>query len=79
MNGILNQSTVVKKMILINQIFMKEIVYLMKFFKIVEFNIFIHSNIDLFVILNSQIFLIMKKSISQLLIEQGILKLNSTV
>ena len=47
--------------------------------KILEKSVFIHSNIDLFMTLNLQKVLIMKKSISQLLIDPWNLKLLSMV
>ena len=68
-----------KKMILTNQIFMKQINYLMTLLKIVEIVFFIHSIIDLFMTLNLQRFLIFKKSISKLLIDLWSLKLNFRV
>ena len=51
----------------------------MMLLKIVEESFFIHLNIELFMIFALKIFLIMKKSILQLLIDRWSLKLNSMV
>ena len=78
MNGILNESTVVEEKDFNEpDIHEKKIIYLLVLLKIVEISTFILSNIDLFMILTLQKFLIMEESISQLLIDLWNLKLNS--
>ena len=53
--------------------------YLTLFLKTVEINNFILSNKDLFMIFNLQIFLFLRKSISQLLMDLLLLKVNNMV
>ena len=73
------KALLLKNMILKNQIFMKYVFYLMILLNITQISFLILSNIDLFMISNLQKFLLMNKSISQLLIGIWNLKLKSMV
>ena len=61
------KALLLKDMTSLNQTTIKEIIDLMTVLKTVEISIFIHSNIDLFMMIISQKILLMKKSISHLL------------